>query len=270
MYWVLIYICLILFCVGGRKKTSLEDTGYSKSNSGTEEEKKDGARWDKMSDGGREPVQKVPDGNPTAADGWMITVPFLNQENYPTGCESVTAVMALQYAGYEVTIDEFIDEYLRVGTYYEEDGEIYGNSPYYYFVGNPRTGSGYGCFAPVIYDALEKAAGKGSVVSLKGKELETITKMYVESNIPVILWATIDMCETYDGESWTLIESGEQYTWPAEEHCLLLVGFDQEYYYFNDPNYGDEVTRYERSLVEQRYLDMGSQALAILPASRQP
>ena len=29
--------------------------------------------------------------------------------DYPTGCESVSAVMALQYAGVDITVDTFID-----------------------------------------------------------------------------------------------------------------------------------------------------------------
>ena len=45
-----------------------------------------------------------------------LDAPFIDQrEKYPTGCESVTAVMALQYAGVDVTVEEFIDGYLPQG-----------------------------------------------------------------------------------------------------------------------------------------------------------
>ena len=50
------------------------------------------------------------------------------------------------------------------------------------------------------------------------------------------------------------------------QHCLLLVGWDEEFYYFNDPNQDVGVTGYEKAVAEQRYLEMGSQALAVLPA----
>lgn len=33
-------------------------------------------------------------------------------DNWPTGCESVTAVMALNAAGIEISVDDFIDDYL--------------------------------------------------------------------------------------------------------------------------------------------------------------
>ncbi len=51
--------------------------------------------------------------------------PFIDQrDKYPTGCESVTAVMALQYAGVDITVEEFIDNYLPQGNapYTREDG----------------------------------------------------------------------------------------------------------------------------------------------------
>ena len=35
-----------------------------------------------------------------------VDAPFIDQrDKYPTGCESVTAVMALQYAGVEITVE---------------------------------------------------------------------------------------------------------------------------------------------------------------------
>ena len=41
----------------------------------------------------------------------VIEVPYLDQSvKYPTGCESVSAVMLLRYLGYEITVDEFIEQ----------------------------------------------------------------------------------------------------------------------------------------------------------------
>ena len=43
-----------------------------------------------------------------------IEVPYLDQSHYyPTGCESVSTVMLLQYLGYRVSVDEFIRDYLK-------------------------------------------------------------------------------------------------------------------------------------------------------------
>jgi len=45
---------------------------------------------------------------------------------------------------------------------------------------------------------------------------------------------------------------------------MLLVGYDETHYYFNDPWKGEEVS-YPRQLSEQRYETMGRQALVVFP-----
>ena len=79
----------------------------------------------------------------------------------------------------------------------------------------------------------------------------------------MILWATMDMREATVGRSWILPDSGETFTWKSGEHCLLLVGYDESSYLFNDPYQDKGLTAYDRQLVETRYQQMGSQALAL-------
>ena len=85
----------------------------------------------------------------------MIDVPIISQmPDYPTGCESVSAVMALRYYGESVTVDDFIDDHLPKSAYvYSKDGIYYGPSPFQYFVGNPRSKNSSGCMATVIHHA---------------------------------------------------------------------------------------------------------------------
>lgn len=59
-------------------------------------------------------------------------------------------------------------------------------------------------------------------------------------------------------------ETGELFTWKRSEHCLVLVGYDAQYYYMNDPYQNNGLKAYDRSLVEARYATMGYQAVAIL------
>ena len=47
---------------------------------------------------------------------YIIKVPQINQSSYPTGCESVTTVMALNYQGYNISVDDFIDNYLNTSS----------------------------------------------------------------------------------------------------------------------------------------------------------
>ena len=52
----------------------------------------------------------------------IIEAPYIDQSvSYPTGCESVSATMLLQYLGYEITVDEFIRNYVPCVPMQERD-----------------------------------------------------------------------------------------------------------------------------------------------------
>ena len=53
----------------------------------------------------------------------IISVPYIDQtEQYPTGCESISAVMMLQYLGYDITPEQFIDCFLYKRDFEFHDG----------------------------------------------------------------------------------------------------------------------------------------------------
>ena len=68
----------------------------------------------------------------------LIRVPYINQSlNYPTGCESVSSVMLLRHLGYQVTVDEWIENYLECQEFETRDGIMYGGDPRKVFCGSP-------------------------------------------------------------------------------------------------------------------------------------
>lgn len=193
-----------------------------------------------------------------------ISVPPLSQwPEYPTGCESVTAVMALRYAGETITVADFIDNYLpKSAKYYFKDGVRYGPDPYKVFIGSPRTAASYGCMAPVIEAAVNNYFGKeGRVINTTGLSIDELCSVYIDNNIPVMIWATIAMLDSSPGATWYL-EDGSRFSWPQNEHCLLLVGYDENQYYFNDP-YTGSVTSYDKKLSRTRYEILGKQSLVV-------
>ena len=188
---------------------------------------------------------------------------FSQMPEYPTGCETVSTVMALRYAGYNITAAEFIDKYLPQSSgFKEKEGVRYGPDPEKTFVGSPRSAGGYGCFAPVIEKALSDCLGNNAaVIKPAGKELEELCKSYVSCDTPVIIWTTISLLDTYPAEKWRL-DDGSDFYWPANEHCMLLIGYDGSGYYFNDPYVGKTV-KYPKALAETRYNELGKQAVLI-------
>lgn len=198
----------------------------------------------------------------------LLDVPYINQtKKYINGCESVSTVMNLQYLGIDITVDDFIDKYLDMGEvpYHDKDGVYWGSNPWKVYPGNPRNETGWGCYAPVITRALKKFINqdKYEVKELYNVEVSKLCSDYIDKRIPVIFWATIDMKTPYKGSTWKLNDTKESFTWIRPMHCLLLVGYDDTYYYFNDP-WNKKATKYKKAAVKRAYEGLGEQAVVIV------
>ena len=210
--------------------------------------------------------------SPGRERGDCIDAPYLDQrEKYPTGCESVCAVMDLQYYGVDLSVEEFIDGYLPLGDapHVDEQGNYVGCDPREGFPGNPYEESGWGCYSPVIEKALVRAledSGRKdlAVARLDGSTLEDLYGRYVSQGVPVLLWATIGMEEPVVSQTFTIQGTGEAFDWVYPMHCLLWVGEAGDSWLFHDPLAGEAVA-YSKSQVERAYRGLGCQAVALVP-----
>lgn len=194
-----------------------------------------------------------------------IQVPYIDQSaKYPTGCESVSAVMLLQYLGYEITVDEFIGNCLECRCMELRDGILWGPDPNETFCGNPYDEESYGIYAKGLQKALERAAGdKYCFIDETGTPMQELLERYIGQDIPVVFWACINMRKEIPGPEWKLLDTGAPFLWTSNEHCMLLVGYDEENYYFNDPYDNNGVIGYSRKLVEKRHAAQNSMALGV-------
>ena len=196
---------------------------------------------------------------------YKIQVPYIDQSvKYPTGCESVSAVMLLQYLGYEISVDEFISKYLECRDMEMREGVLYGPDPNECFCGSPYDEDSYGIYAGGLKKALDKAAGdRYCFEDESGTPIEELLRKYIDQDMPVIFWACINMRKEIPGPEWKLLDTGERFLWISNEHCMLLVGYDEENYYFNDPYDNNGVIGYSKQLVEKRHAAQHSMALGI-------
>lgn len=196
---------------------------------------------------------------------YKIQVPYIDQSvKYPTGCESVSAVMLLQYLGYEISVDEFISKYLECRDMEMREGVLYGPDPKECFCGSPYDEESYGIYAGGLKKALDKAAGdRYCFEDESGTPIEELLRKYIDQDMPVIFWACINMRKEIPGPEWKLLDTGERFLWTSNEHCMLLVGYDEENYYFNDPYDNNGVIGYSKQLVEKRHSAQHSMALGI-------
>ena len=86
-------------------------------------------------------------------------VPYISQlPTLPTGCESASAAMLLNYYGCTVTAEEFASYYLPTGDapHTDENGELVGCDPWEAFPGDPFSETGWGCYSTVIERAMNE------------------------------------------------------------------------------------------------------------------
>lgn len=216
---------------------------------------------------GKPPYTTTPAKNKT-----VLQVPYLSQKGIlPNGCEAVSATMLLHYVGDTVTSIDFVDRYLDCEATWTKDNTRYGPDPSKAYAGNPRTAQGgFGCFSPVIERALTRAieafdSGQYEVLNLGGISLKEL-EAYIDKGIPAAIWATIGMQEVPFYYEWISPDDGLTYRYPAREHCLVLVGYDDDRYYFNDPYNSNGLVSYSKATAEKRYETLGRQAVVIQPS----
>lgn len=200
-----------------------------------------------------------------------LEVPYISQKgDYPTGCESVSAVMLLRFLGINIPVSDFIDTCIAKKELSVVGGTLIGADPREYFVGSPYDEESFGCYAPVICKALEKALQKYGlqehyiVIDETGVSLDQLSKKYIDHGFPVLTWTCINMRNPIQGPVWKL-DNGEDFTWISNEHCMLFSGYDEDCYIFHDPFDGNGVVRHEKDLCVSRYVAQHSQAVGVLP-----
>ncbi|MFA6948791.1 MAG: C39 family peptidase [Eubacteriales bacterium] len=183
-------------------------------------------------------------------------------EEYPNGCESVTAVMALRHIGVNISAGSFIEKFLDKASKPDYDAKKpTAQSPYDYYIGDPTSDDGYYCFAPVVVKAVNKLSSAHAEF-INTMTLEQLCKKYVKNGTPVVIWATKSMNTLKMSQaSWYLKKSGKKYQLIANLHCMLLTGWDDDYFYFNDPLTG--TVFYDRTASESAFKSLNSQAVVI-------
>ncbi len=197
----------------------------------------------------------------------VIQAPYIDQtKQYPTGCESVSAVMLLQYLGIPVLVDDFIEKYLKKEPMVSRQGRLYGPDPFQYFAGSPYDIDSFGCYPPVIVEAMNRVFAEfhfgKRAVDASGMPTGELLGRFIDRDLPVVFWASIDLKETVPGPKWYL-QDGTLFSWISNEHCMLLVGYDEESYYFNDPWMNHGCIAYPKGIVEKRHREQREMAVAL-------
>lgn len=198
----------------------------------------------------------------------LILAPCLDQTvRWVNGCESVSAVMLLRTVGVSIEPDAFIAQDLPKASLEERNGVLCGPDPHGTYAGDPCDPTGFGCYAPCIVQAVQHALDRTGaadcfeVVDETGTPVEELCR-YIDAGLPVVFWTTLDFDPAPKGGIHWQLPDGTDFAWREGEHCVLLVGYDADHYWFNDPH-GKGLCRVPKAQAEQCHALQGDYAVAL-------
>lgn len=95
--------------------------------------------------------------------------------------------------------------------------------------------------------------------------LASLQEQYLAHNIPVAVWVTVDMEEVDKIIQWQSNDGEESFLYPANEHCMVFTGCENDKYLFADPLKEEQTTAYASQDAVRAYNEMGMQAVVIVP-----
>lgn len=176
---------------------------------------------------------------------------------YPTGCESAALTVLLKYHGVSVSMGDIVKALPKGDLPYYDNGVRYGGNPYVEFVGTPSSYNSYGVYEKPILQVAESF--KSGVINGTGKKLDEILKIVSEGR-PVLVWVSMNMAVPYISTSWIYKPTGEEISWMANEHALVVVGYNQNQVIVSDSLTGG-LRYYDRGVFENRYNTYGKRAV---------
>lgn len=207
-------------------------------------------------------AKKISD-NSVIANKETIDVPIIEQlPELINGCEVTSLAMVINYFGGDVDKNTLSQEVKKDKTpmVKNSSGEIIKwGDPDYGFVGDIEGDDGYGY---AIYPkALMPLANKylnNKAVDLTGETTDTLIK-YLSQKKPILVWITSDFSVPEDFITWT--KNGKKIKATFSEHCVVLTGYDDKNFYYNDPLTGVKNTAVDKKTFEEVWGAMGKMAL---------
>jgi len=193
----------------------------------------------------------------------MIEAPIIRQRpELPSGCEITSLTMLFNFYGIDKDKMELTKEMkydptpLKLGA----KGEVvsWGN-PNTGYVGDPtgRTGRGFGIYHTALLELMQTYIPTG--FDLTGSEFEALERQ-IQDGFPVVVWTTLDFNLTDRWVVWDTPIGPIRTTFM--EHSVLLVGYDEQYVYVNDPYTGKANLPIEKDRFIQTWEAMGKQAIS--------
>jgi uncharacterized protein YvpB len=188
-------------------------------------------------------------------------VPHISQlPELQRGCEVTSLSMLLQFEGIPADKMTLAEQIHKIP--FRDTNYIRGN-PYDGFVGDIYTfsKSGYGVYHGPVANLAETYL-PGKIKDVTGQSINAIYEM-IDNGSPVWVITNSTFAPLPESEFtiWKTNTGNVKITY--REHSVLIVGYDEEFIYVNDPLASDGYKAVPRTPFEQAWVQMGSQAIGI-------
>lgn len=188
-------------------------------------------------------------------------VPHVSQlPELQRGCEVTSLSMLLQYVGIEADKMTLAKQIHKIP--FRDANYVRGN-PYDGFVGDIYTfsKSGYGVYHGPVANLAEKYL-PGKVKDITGQTFDKVYEL-IDSGSPVWVISNSTFAPLPESEFTTWKTNTGDVKITYREHSVLIVGYDEQNIYINDPLAHSGYTPVPRKAFEQAWIQMGSQAIGI-------
>lgn len=188
-------------------------------------------------------------------------VPHISQlPELQRGCEVTSLSMLLQYEGIATDKMTLAKKIYKIP--FRDANYVRGN-PYDGFVGDIYTfsKSGYGVYHGPVANLAETFL-PGKIKDVTGQPFQAVTAL-LDSGSPVwvIINSTFAPLPESEFTTWKTNTGDVKITY--SEHSVVIVGYDENYLYINDPLGSSGYKPVSRKAFEQAWIQMGSQAIGI-------
>jgi len=206
--------------------------------------------------------EAAPTPAPPPAKSAMLEAPVIRQyPELPRGCEVTSLAMLLQFKGIDKTKMELAAEMKRDPTPLQlnPNGTIK-------FWGNPNTGfvgevagpsKGFGIYHSALLELMVQYVPNAKDFTREPFEM---LEQQLREGIPSVVWTTINYKVPEKWVVWDTPIGPIQTTFM--EHAVLLVGFDEQNVYVNDPLKPQSKIKVDKAQFIETWQAMGSQALS--------
>ncbi|RSD29468.1 peptidase C39 family protein [Mesobacillus subterraneus] len=188
-------------------------------------------------------------------------VPHISQlPELQRGCEVTSLAMLLQYEGIDADKMTLAKEIHKIP--FRDANYVRGN-PYDGFVGDiySFSKSGYGVYhGPVA--KLAESYHPGKIMDITGQSIDAVYDL-INSGSPVWVITNSTYAPLPESEFtvWETNTGNVKITY--REHSVVIVGYDEQSVYINDPLAHEGYKALPRKPFEQAWVQMGSQAIGI-------